>query len=109
MNFQRDGLRRILSEKGLETEVLDNYDFQMWAKETWLLRSLWTKVGTTAYLSFALDPMEIRPEKEFVWAVSLYTEPPLYGVRDLFTMPLNHWENYLPDLLQTLEELRGAS
>jgi hypothetical protein len=65
MNFQRDGLRRILSEKGWETEVLDNYDFQMWAKETWLLRSLWTKVGTTAYLSFALDPMEIRPEKSF--------------------------------------------
>lgn len=107
MNFQREELWRILKDKGWEIEVTDNYDFQRWSKETWLLRSIWSQVGTTAYLTFKLDEMEIRPDKEFVWAVAIYSEPPLHGVRDKFTMPLNHWKNYLPDFLRTLEALRG--
>lgn len=94
-------------DKGWKIEVIDNYEFGRWSKETWVLRSLWSRVGTTAYLSFALDPIEIRPENEFVWAVAIYSEPPNYGVRDEFTMPLNHWKNYLPEFLQTLECLRA--
>ena len=64
MNFQREELWRILTDKGWEIEVTDNYDFQRWSSETWLLRSIWSQVGTTAYLAFKLDEMEIRPEKE---------------------------------------------
>ncbi len=107
MKFQREKLWQALVERGWEIEVLDNYDFQRWSKETWLVSSTWTPVGATAYMSFKLDEMEMRPESEFVWAIAVYSEPPLYGVRDKCTMSLIHWESQMPKFLQTLETLRA--
>ena len=109
MEFQKNELSRILLEKGWEVGVLDNYDFRHWAKLVWLLTSQWSPVGAKAYVAFLLDPQEIRPEKEFVWAIAIYSEPPLYGVSDAFTMTLNHWKKELPEFLNNLEKLRVQS
>ena len=107
MNFQRDELWNNLTDKGWEIDVMDNYDFHRWSQETWRLRSAWSHTGTVAYVAFLLDPMEIRPEKEYVWAVAIYSEPPHYGVLDKYTMPLKQWTTSLPKFLQVLESMRS--
>lgn len=78
-------------------------------KRVWLVRSVWSYVGTVAYVAFVLDPMEIRSEKSFVWVISIYSEPPLCGASDVFTMPLNHRKKCLPEFLETLENLRDPN
>lgn len=106
MDFQRNELMRLLTEKGWEVEVADNYESRSWTKEVWRICSVWSCVGTVAYVAFVLDPMEIRPKKAFVWAISIYFELPLYGVNNVFTMSLNQWKTELPEFLKTLEKLR---
>ena len=106
MDFQQNELKRILPQKGWAIDILDNYDFQGWARDVWHVRSVWSPVGASAYIAFLLDPMDIRSERASTWAISVYAEPPLSGVEDVFCLSLSHWKKQLPQFLQSLEALR---
>ena len=65
-------------KNGWKATELDNYDFYKWSMETWLLESVWSPIGVTAYVSFLIDPQSDF-QNPYAWAIEVSDEKPVYG------------------------------
>jgi hypothetical protein len=108
MEGQRNELLEIVDKNGWKSIKLDNYDFHKWSMETWLLESVWSLVGTTAYVSFLIDEM-CDLQDPFAWAIKISDQKPSYGKgRSDFTVSLKQWKNEKQEILNFLEQIRNA-
>lgn len=107
MEAQRNEMLESAEKNGWKATELDNYDFHRWSMETWLLESVWSPIGATAYVSFLIDPQSDF-QNPYAWAIEVSAEKPIYGEeRNCFTVSLKQWKNEKNDFLQFLEELRN--
>lgn len=113
MQAQRIELLNQLPEHGWRAAgVEDGLDW--WADEMWLLESVWSPVGSRAYVTFLVDPQFDGPRKkgEAVWAVMASPAKPMsrQQVEGEFTLTLGQgWKNRLPDLFDHLSSLRSQN
>jgi len=56
MKTQFNEMIELVEKNGWKATQLDNYDFSDWSMETWLLESIWSPIGETAYVSLMIDP-----------------------------------------------------
>ena len=73
MEAQRNELISLAEKNGWKATELDNYDFQKWSMETWLLKSVWSPLDATAYVSFLIDPMS-EFQNPHAWAIEVSDE-----------------------------------
>jgi hypothetical protein len=107
MEAQRNELIKLAEANGWKVTELDNYDFQRWSMETWLLESLWSPIGATAYVSFLINE-ECISSNLFAWAIEVSGEKPVWGKeRTRFIVSLTQWKNKKNDFLSFLSEVRN--
>lgn len=107
MEAQRNELIELAAKNGWEATELDNYDFHKWSIETWLLQSIWSPIGATAYVSFLIDPQSDF-QNPSAWAIEVSDEEPVYGKeRNRFTVLLKQWKNETANFLNFLSQIRG--
>jgi len=105
MEAQRNELIELAAKNGWKATELDNYDAQNWSKETWLLESIWSPIGTLAYVTFPIDFELTRRE---AWAIEISDEKPVYGKsRDCLLISLKQWKNEKDNFLKHLSEIRN--
>lgn len=109
METQRDEMIELVEKNGWKTTQLDNYDFQKWSMETWLLESIWSPVGVTAYFSLMIDPFSDF-QKPYPWAIEVRKEKPVYGANcENLTISLKQWKNEKDDFVKFLAKRRSES
>lgn len=91
-------------------DVLEHVtDLEWWADEIWELTSRWSPVGTSAFVTFLVDPMWEGPRRkgQAVWAVGCCADYPRdrSHARDDGLLRLTQ-RNELEAFLQTLNALR---
>ncbi len=89
-------------------------ELEWWADEMWRLETLWSPVGSVAYVTFLVDPMSEgdRKQGEDVWAVMASPAKPTgrLQVEGEFTLSLGQgWKERLPDFFAHLSTLRSQS
>lgn len=107
MEAQRNELIELVEKNGWKATELDNYEFHKWSMETWLLESIWSPIGTTAYVSFLIDPQSdfYNP---YAWAIKVTDEKPVYGKeRNYFEISLKKWKNEKKNFLKFIEQIRN--
>lgn len=108
MQAQRNELLELVEKKGWKVTELDNYDFHRWSMETWLLESIWSPIGATAYVYFVIDPMSDF-QNPYAWAIEVSKEKAGYRKnKDSFLASLKHWKSEKNDLMKFLEEVRNS-
>ncbi|HWT00912.1 MAG TPA: hypothetical protein VN256_11760 [Pyrinomonadaceae bacterium] len=113
METQRNELLDQLAKHGWEAEPVERAELEWWADEMWLLVSQWSPVGSTAYLTFMVNPLYDLPDRkkgQYVWAAMATSEKPVWRPpgEDDFTLNLNQgWKERMPELLEHLSRLRG--
>ncbi|HJX93427.1 MAG TPA: hypothetical protein VJ372_23235, partial [Pyrinomonadaceae bacterium] len=82
MQAQRTELLTLLSEHGWSAAKIEE-DLEWWADEMWQLESVWSPVGSLAYVTFLVDPQfEGNREKgEAVWAIMASLFKPVSSLR----------------------------
>jgi hypothetical protein len=110
---QRDVILEQVERHGWAVTELDDYPLDWWADEIWLLKSVWSPLGATAYLTFLVDPQAAIKRKKGadVWAVSASRIKPLERLEaeSRFILGLGSgWRENLPGLLEYLNALRHA-
>ncbi|MCU0238410.1 MAG: hypothetical protein MUC29_03135 [Pyrinomonadaceae bacterium] len=106
MITQRNELLEIIEKNGWKVICLDNYEFKDWATETWLLESVWTPIGETAYVSFLIDPM-LGYENPSAWAIEIRKDKlKQEKTSENFVISLNQWHNKKDEFLQFLAQIR---
>lgn len=109
MEAQRKEILESVEKNGWKATELENYDFHKWSMETWLLESLWSPIGVTAYISFLIDPQSDF-QNPYAWAIEVSDEKPVYGKeRNSFEVSLKQWKNEKTDFLNFLDEVRKHS
>lgn len=109
MEAQKKEIIEVAEKHGWKVTQLDNYDFRQWSMETWLLKSIWTPLHTTAYVSFLIDPMSDF-QKPYAWAIEASAEKPVYGKeRDCFVVSLKQWKNEKDNFLNFLSGIRAKA
>ena len=113
MQAQRTELLRQLPEYGWRAVGADE-DLEWWADEMSLLESVWSPVGSRAYVTFLVDPQFEggRKKGEAVWAVMASPGRPAgwVQVEGGFTLSLGQgWKGRLPAFFEHLSVLRGQS
>ncbi len=109
MEAQRNELIELAEKNGWKCTGLDNYDFYKWSMETWLLESVWSPIGATAYVSFLIDPQSDF-QNPYPWAIEVSNEKPVYGkFRDYLLISLIQWKNEKHIFLKYLSEIRNQS
>ena len=116
MKTQKAELVRRLPRHGWDITHVEEDGLDWWADEMWLLESVWSPVGTKAYVTFLYDPFLNNYggiEKRHVWAVMASAEKPADWHHSeyeegYFTMFLKGWEKELPDFFAFLKRLRDA-
>ncbi len=107
MEAQRNEMIESAEKNGWKATELDNYDFHKWSMETWLLESVWSPIGVTAYVSFLIDPQSDF-QNPYAWAIEVSDEKPVYGKeRNSFEVSLKQWKNERNDFLKFLSEIRS--
>jgi len=107
LEWKRKEMLELAEKNGWKATELDNYDFHKWSMETWLLESVWSPTGATAYVSFLIDPQSDF-QNPYVWAIEVSDEKPVYGKdRNCFTVSLKQWKNEKNDFLQFLLQVRN--
>ena len=112
METQRNELLDQLAKQGWEATPVEAAELEWWADEMWLLVSQWSPVGTTAYLTFMVDPLYAAPDRrkgQGVWSVVAGGERPTdRGVgEDSFSLDVTQgWKERMPELLAHLSRLR---
>ncbi len=107
MEAQRNEMLKLVEKNGWKALELDNNDFYKWSLETWLLESIWSPIGITAYVSFLIDPQSDF-QNPIAWAIELSDEKPVYGKeRKSFEASLKQWKNQKNDFLKFLSEIRN--
>ena len=113
MQFQRTELLNLLPEHGWRVAGTED-NLEWWADEMWELESVWSPVGSRAYITFLVDPQFDGPRKkgEAVWAVMASLLKPvshLQGEHE-FLLNLGHgWKDHLPVFFLQLSTLRRVS
>jgi hypothetical protein len=113
MQAQRTELLSQLPEHGWRVASVEE-NLEWWADEMWLLESVWSPVGSHAYVTFLVDPQfdSNRKKGEAVWAVMASPAKPdsRLDVEGEFTLSLGQgWKNRLPDFFAHLSALRSKS
>ena len=116
MQTQKAELFEQISAQGWSAAELEDWEFEWWADEIWLLESVWSPVGTRAYITFLVDPMvedwQHRKKGEAVWAVEVSPSKPesRTSPTNSFSIRLNQgWQKELPAFLKHLSLLREKS
>lgn len=110
MQTQRTALLNLLPEYGWSVaEIIENLEW--WADEMWLLESVWSPVGCSAYITFLVDPQfeGNRKKGEAVWAMMASMSKPVsyFQGKDERLLSLGHgWRDNLPGFLAYLSILR---
>lgn len=112
METQRTELLSQLSEQGWQTASVDE-NLEWWADEMWLLESVWTPVGSRAYVTFMVDPQfdGVRKKGEAVWSVMASPARPMSRllVRGKFTLSTGRgWTQGLPAFIEHLSDMRRS-
>lgn len=82
---------------------------EWWADEIWRLRSTWSPVGATAFVTFLVDPQNDDHDRQKgvdVWAVAASCRRPLSKNVETALCLGSGWRNDLPTLLDTLDCFR---
>ena len=113
MQAQRTELLSQLPEHGWRVAGAEE-SLEWWADEMWLLESVWSPVGSRAYVTFLVDPQFDGPRKkgEAVWAVMASPAKPMsrLQVEGEFTLSLGQgWKKRLPAFFDHLSALRSKS
>lgn len=102
MEFQRQTIREKLIENGWKITELEKGELDWWASKMWLIESVWSPIGATAFVTFLLEPMEAKE----VWAIMISEEIPVDRFGN-FTLSLKGWEKELPEFMKYLAEIRN--
>lgn len=119
MQTQRAELLSRLAERGWRVAGVEE-NLEWWAAEMWRLESVWSPVGSRAYVTFLVAPeAPLLPYdktrgggEEFVWAVMASPAKPTSRLRveGEFTLGLGQgWKEGVPDFFEHLSALRGRS
>jgi hypothetical protein len=118
MQTQRTELLNQLPEYGWRIASAEE-NLEWWADEMWLLESLWSPVGSRAYITFLVAPdAPILPydktlrKIETVWAVMASPNKPRdrLFIENHFTLSLGQgWEKELPAFFEHLSMIRNQS
>lgn len=113
MQAQRAELLALLPEHGWRLAMIEE-DLEWWADEMWLLESVWSPVGSRAYVTFLVDPQfdGSRKKGEAVWAVMASLFKPASNLRGEheFMISLGRgWKDKLPYFFTFIGILRGAN
>jgi hypothetical protein len=89
-------------------------NLEWWADEMWVLESVWSPVGSRAYITLLVDPMvgPKRKKGEAVWAVMASPAKPIsrLSAEGKFTLSFGQgWKERLPELFEHLSALRTQS
>ena len=110
METQRTQILNLLPDYGWRL-VRAEEDLEWWADEMWRLESVWSPVGSRAYITFLVDPLfeGNRKKGEAVWGVMGSLDKPishLKGERE-FTVSLGEgWAQNLPVFWGQLSMMR---
>ena len=112
MQAQRAELFSLLPEYGWRVAEIEE-DLDWWADEMWLLESVWSPVGSPAYITFLVDPQfdGNRKKGEAVWAVMGSFRKPVSYLQgeDEFTFSLGHrWKDNLPAFFGFMHAMRRS-
>lgn len=108
MDSQRNELIALAAEHGWTATKTDNFDAHDWSVETWELESLWSPVGTKAYVTFPIDEHIYRERKP--WAIMVTAEPPVSApAADYFQTSLIQWKNETGKFISFLDRVRAAN
>ncbi len=118
MQTQRTELLSQLPEHGWRVAGVEE-NLEWWANEMWRLESVWSPVGSRAYVTFLVAPdAPILPydktcrKIETVWAVMASPTKPTdrLSVENQFTLSLGQgWEKELPAFFEHLSMLRNQN
>lgn len=113
MQAQRTELLTLLLEQGWRVARIEE-DLDWWADEMWQLESVWSPVGSRAYVTFLVDPQfeGARKKGDAVWAVMASLFKPTSNLRGEheFTLSLGlGWQDLKPAFFGFLSILRGAN
>lgn len=111
MQTQRTELFDLLPERGWRVASVEE-NLEWWADEMWLLESVWSPVGSRAYITFLVDPQfdGDRKKGQAVWAVMTSPAKPYnrLSAADEFTLNLGQgWKKELPAFFEHLSMLRN--
>jgi len=111
MQAQREELLNQLTVHGWRIACQEE-ELEWWADEMWRIESLWSPVGSLAYVTFLVDPQSHHERKggEDVWAVIASITRPVnrLNVEGEFTMSLGRgWKQELPAFFEHLAFLRS--
>lgn len=94
-------------------------NLEWWAHEMWLLESVWSPVGSRAYVTFLVAPDapispydKTRRKIEAIWAVMTSPNKPRgrLFVENQFTLSLGQgWEKELPAFFEHLSKIRNQN
>ena len=112
MQTQRTELLALLPEHGWRVAMIE--DLEWWGDEMWVLESVWSPVGSRAYVTFLVDPQfdGNRNKGEAVWAVMASLFKPASSLRGEheFTFSLGQgWKDNVGYFFTFLATLRGAN
>jgi hypothetical protein len=110
MQAQRQELLNQLPQHGWRI-VSQEEELEWWADEMWRIESLWSPVGSLAYVTFLVDPQSNHQRKrgEDVWAVMASVARPAsrLNLEGEFTVSLGRgWKQELPAFFEHLAFLR---
>lgn len=113
METQRAELLKLLPEHGWRVALIED-NLEWWADEMWHLESVWSPVGSRAYITFLVDPMfeGHRRKGEGVWGVMASPYKPVNSSRGSCESVMSlgsGWKNDLPGLLGFMQTLRGVN
>ena len=105
MEFQRQTIFEKLIENGWKITKLEKYELDWWATEMWLLESIWSPIGKTAFITFLLEPENM----EYVWEIMASEEKPAnrFENQNSFSLSLKRWEKELPAFMKFLSDIRN--
>lgn len=103
---QKKEIKSLIEENGWKIRDIDKYEW--WENEVWEIESIWTPIGTKAFIVFVVDP-QIITDKSAVWAVLTSLKRPLgwQGESGDFTLVFNNkWKDNLLEFVKYLSEIR---
>ena len=112
MQTQRTALLNQLKEYGWRV-VGEEDNLEWWADEMWVLESVWSPVGSRAYVTFLVNQMagHDRAKGEAVTGVMASSAKPTYlydAGEGRFTLDIGQgWKERLPEFFRHLSMLRS--
>jgi hypothetical protein len=113
MKTQRAEILNQLPRHGWRVVPVEDHELEWWADEMLVLESVWSPVGSHAYVTFLVDPQvphsRTRKKGEAVWAVMASAGKPSawQSVAQSFTLSFGQgWEQRLGDFFEHLDRLR---